>query len=203
MPRPQRTPEEIEEMRQRILQAAHDLVHEGGPGHLTMRRVADRLGVSHMTLYGYFSSRQEMLDALGAMHFARVQARQAEQLARAESGDVLGAIEEELSVYRMLARRRPEMYQLLMTRGFANEDLHCQRMSRFGIHAGFLAQLITLGVEQGRLAARDADQAALVVICMVNGPLLLQAAGYLTDEKLFEEVYDDVIAQALIYLQAT
>ena len=168
---------------------------------MTMRRIADRLGVSHMTLYGYFSSRQEMLDALQEMHFTRIQARQTEQLARAEGGDVLGAISDELSVYRMMARRKPEVYQLIIGSQPVREEMQCHRMNRFQSHAGFLAQLIHVGIEQGVLAPRDEMRAALVIISMVNGPLLLTAIGYLSDESLAESIWNEVVHQALTYLK--
>jgi AcrR family transcriptional regulator len=201
VPRPQRTPDEIEEMRRRILQVAHELIHEGGPAHLTMRRIAERLGVSHMTLYGYFSSRQEMLSALQEAHFARIQARQSEQQGRAEAGDVLGAIRDELGIYQMLARRRPEMYQVMLGAGPGHEGMPCQRMSRLHSHVGFLAGLIRVGIAQGVLAPRDETQAALVIISMVNGPLLVRAIGFLPDETIADAIWDEVLQQALAYLK--
>ncbi|HEX2086156.1 MAG TPA: TetR/AcrR family transcriptional regulator C-terminal domain-containing protein [Solirubrobacteraceae bacterium] len=46
-----------------IARAALDLLDEEGVDALSMRRLADRLGVGTMTLYGYFRSKDELLDA--------------------------------------------------------------------------------------------------------------------------------------------
>jgi AcrR family transcriptional regulator len=47
-----------------IVEAALDLTRELGPEKLTMAGLAERLGVGAMTLYSYFRSRDELLDAM-------------------------------------------------------------------------------------------------------------------------------------------
>jgi AcrR family transcriptional regulator len=47
-----------------IAATALDLVDRAGLEALSMRRLADELGVGTMTLYGYFRSKSELLDAL-------------------------------------------------------------------------------------------------------------------------------------------
>lgn len=50
--------------RERIVEAAVGLFDREGPDALTMRRLADELGVGTMTLYGYFRRKEELLDAI-------------------------------------------------------------------------------------------------------------------------------------------
>jgi AcrR family transcriptional regulator len=50
--------------REQIARAALDLVDADGMEALTMQRLAERLGAGTMTLYGYFRSRDELLDAI-------------------------------------------------------------------------------------------------------------------------------------------
>jgi AcrR family transcriptional regulator len=47
-----------------IVSAAAELLSEEGMAALTMRRVAERLGVGTMTLYGYFRDKDTLLDAI-------------------------------------------------------------------------------------------------------------------------------------------
>jgi AcrR family transcriptional regulator len=49
--------------RDAIARAALEMLDEEGIEALSMRRLADRLGAGTMTLYGYFRSKQELLDA--------------------------------------------------------------------------------------------------------------------------------------------
>ncbi len=47
----------------RIVDAALELIEEGGVDSLSMRRLGTRLGVEGMTLYTYFRNKSELLDA--------------------------------------------------------------------------------------------------------------------------------------------
>ena len=47
-----------------IIAAARELLADEGVGGVTMRRVAARLGVGTMTLYGYFADKDALLDAI-------------------------------------------------------------------------------------------------------------------------------------------
>ncbi|MBJ7328557.1 MAG: TetR/AcrR family transcriptional regulator C-terminal domain-containing protein [Solirubrobacteraceae bacterium] len=50
--------------REAIVDAAAELLAEGGLDALTMRRLGDRLGISAMTLYRYFDDKDALLDAV-------------------------------------------------------------------------------------------------------------------------------------------
>ncbi len=63
--------------RERIIEAALGLLDRDGLDALSMRRLGQELGVGTMTLYGYFRSKDELLDAVvdaGARRMAPVQA---------------------------------------------------------------------------------------------------------------------------------
>lgn len=50
--------------REAILQAARDLLFEGGEDALSYRKLAARLGVTAPSLYGYFADKQQLIAAL-------------------------------------------------------------------------------------------------------------------------------------------
>ncbi len=50
--------------RERIIEAALDVVDRDGWDGLSMRRLADKLGVGTMTLYGHFRDKRDLLDAV-------------------------------------------------------------------------------------------------------------------------------------------
>jgi AcrR family transcriptional regulator len=47
-----------------LLGAAWEMVHEGGWGALSLRKLADRAGVTTPTVYAYFESKNAILDAM-------------------------------------------------------------------------------------------------------------------------------------------
>jgi AcrR family transcriptional regulator len=51
--------------RERILKAVADLLERGDPGELTMPGVAEASGVSLRTIYRYYPTREELLEAAG------------------------------------------------------------------------------------------------------------------------------------------
>ncbi|HSX33558.1 MAG TPA: TetR/AcrR family transcriptional regulator C-terminal domain-containing protein [Candidatus Saccharimonadales bacterium] len=52
--------------RDRVVQVALALLHEVGYNGLTLRKLADRLGVKAAALYWHFSSKQDLVDAMAA-----------------------------------------------------------------------------------------------------------------------------------------
>ena len=56
MPRPKKTEEEIHAMREKILDVTQTILEEDGPEAITSRAIAERLGMSHMSLFTYFEN---------------------------------------------------------------------------------------------------------------------------------------------------
>lgn len=60
--------------RHTILAAGLDLIEEGGPQHLTMRRLAERLGVTAPAVYYHLNGREQLLDAIADQLYAEIAA---------------------------------------------------------------------------------------------------------------------------------
>jgi AcrR family transcriptional regulator len=103
---------------QEIVDAARELLEAEGPAGLSMRRLADRVGIKAPSLYKHFADKQELEAALISDGFAR-QAERFEQ-AVAGSDDPLGAL---ASAYRAFARAHPHLYRLMTERPLAREKL--------------------------------------------------------------------------------
>ncbi len=96
--------------RERVLDAAVALLDSAGPQAFTMRALAERLGVATMAVYSYFSSKDEIVDAVRVRLLA-----EAELPSRREAGaDGRGARDElrELcrAAYRLLADHPSVLY---------------------------------------------------------------------------------------------
>lgn len=204
MPRPQRTKEEIDAMQARIIAAARDLIHEAGPEAATMRRIAGALGISPMTLYSYFPTRQAILHALGEQHVAWMLVRQQQQLRHARQGDVAGVIREGLAHFAGMAHRRPEMHRLVvrcMMGGESGEETH-SFMCRLETQRAHLAALVRIGIERGQFAPRDADTAAIVLMSMIHGALLMQMATFPVEEDGRGSLLEETLNAVTSYLTA-
>lgn len=56
--------------REEVLRRALQLIDTGGPGNLSMRQLADELGVAAMTLYGYVRDKEDLFEGVAALAFS-------------------------------------------------------------------------------------------------------------------------------------
>ena len=200
MPRPKQTPEQIAEMRDRILEAAREILRREGYGALSMRAIAERIGSSPMTLYTYFRNRETLMTALDERQRAHVQARYDEMLREAETGDVCAVLRRSLEGYAGLAARSPHLYELLWVQPLLGPDRVVPQQRRLQTNVQHLARLISLGIERGVCVARDPALAAATAFSIVNGPLLLYHNGRLDDADLCDRMVAETVDVALAYL---
>jgi AcrR family transcriptional regulator len=196
MPRAKRTEQEIKMMRERILDATIELVRQEGLEGVSIRKIADRIGVSHMLLYSYFENRAAIIQSLRERGFQQMEAFFAESLRRAESGDALAQVRVSLGRFIQLSHEYPKLYQLAW-RSATSWRVDSQNMTTSVEH---LAQLIQLCIERGQCVERDPALAAAMVFGIVNGTLMLyysiSAFGQIGQAQLEAEV----IEAAMTYL---
>jgi AcrR family transcriptional regulator len=95
--------------RERVLAAAHALLEERGAEAVTMRAVADRLGVRPNALYSHIASKDALIEALLEEALAAVETPAAGRDARAAIQDVL------LATHRALLAH-PDLIPLYLAR---------------------------------------------------------------------------------------
>ena len=191
-----RTEQEIKEMRERILDATIELARQEGLEGVSIRKIADRIGVSHMLLYSYFENRAAIIQSLRERGFQQMEAFFAESLRRAETGDALTQVRASLGRFIQLSHEYPKLYQLAW-RSATSWRVDSQNMTTSVEH---LAQLIQLCIERGQCVERDPALAAAMVFGIVNGTLMLyysiSAFGQIGQAQLEAEV----IEAAMTYL---
>lgn len=195
MPRPKKTPEEIEQMRELILDATIDLLESEGINGLSIRKIARRADVSHMVLYKYFENREALVASLRDRQKERVKTYQATALARAREGDARRVLEETMRFYVDLGHEKPRLFRLLLLHPMSGEQ-----EEQINWVLDFLSGLIELCISQESCAPRDPQVAALTVFCMVNGPLLLHHSGRLQDQALLRQAEEETLQATLTYL---
>lgn len=101
--------------RQRVLEAALQLVDEQGLDALTMRRLGAELGVEAMSLYRYFPSKDALLDSLVERLWDEI------QVPDEDTPDWKAAVLSTARSLRKLAHRRSKAYPLLLGRAVLPE----------------------------------------------------------------------------------
>ena len=199
MPRPRKTSEEIAEMRERILNAAMELLEEEGTSGLSIRKIGKRLGVSHMVLYTYFENRNAVVKALKERWLERLRAKREEALQEALIGDALVALQEELAQFVRFSHQHPRIYHLVWVYAGSVELAH-DRSRYTEEHLAHLAQLVELCTGRGQCASRDPRLAAVMALCIVNSPQVLYHSERLTDGTLYARLEAEAVQAAMDYL---
>lgn len=148
--------------------AALRFVVERGHAALTLRAVAEAVGVAHRSLYNHFADRDAILDAVAEEGFRRL----AVELAGATDADAY------VQTYVAFALASPGLYDLMRSRphGTMKEKPFLQRSVHLGI-----AEAMRLFGRSGA-AAQDNRRAIMKVLILLNGGIELYSAGILDVE---------------------
>ena len=120
--------------RERVLDAARALADRSGIEALTMRKLADELGVGAMTLYYYFANKDELLDGMVDVVFSEIEPPSTELDWKTAMRRRAISTREALNRHRWAVG----LMETRMTPGPANAQLHeavlaCLRRAGFSI----------------------------------------------------------------------
>lgn len=163
-----------------ILKAARELFLTQGVESATTRQIAARVGISQTALYVYFSSKEQMLDALAEEAWRGLAAALAAADPNdAEGADPLSRLRAILSAYMRFWLGRPDDYRIIFMRKSVR---HCPTDddTRFAARDGLLERLAKRFAEAAKAGlARDSwipESAALAMWAAVSGPVALRLA---------------------------
>jgi AcrR family transcriptional regulator len=196
MSRAKRTEQEIKVMRARILDATLELLRQDGLDGVSIRKIADRIGVSHMLLYSYFENRAALIQSLRERGFAEMEAFFAESLHRAETGDALVQLRASLGRFIQLSHEYPKLY-LLAWRSATSWQVDSENLTAMLDH---ISRLIELCIERGQCIERDPALAAVMVFGIVNGTLMLYHSISALGQTEQTQLELEIIEAAVTYL---
>lgn len=180
----------MSETKDRIVGAARDLFLGGGAEAVTMRSVAERVGVTATALYRHFDSKEALLQAVLREGFEGF----GSYLYRALEGPApLDRLRRSGEAYLEFAVKQPQMYQTIFVAqrpAGTCEPADPHRASTFR----FLVDRVRECMEARVLKKDDPDVVALAVWAHVHGLVSLYLSGAL---GLTETAFRDAYAQSL------
>jgi AcrR family transcriptional regulator len=196
MPPTKRTEQEIKVMRRRVLDATLELLREEGLDGVSIRKIADRVGVSHMLLYSYFENRAAIIQSLRERGFEEMDTFFAESLRRAETGDALVQLRASLGRFVQLSHDYPKLYQLAW-RSATSWQVDSENLTAMLDH---ISRLIELCIERGQCIERDPALAAVMVFGFVNGTLMVHRSISALGQTEQTQLESEIIEAAITYL---
>ncbi len=176
-------------LRVALLSAARTLLEESGPGALSLREIARRVGVSAPSAYHHFASLDAIALSLAKQGFTEL----AEQLEAAPT-NAKGMLAPTGTAYIAFARANPGLYRLMFGEGLrgASKESDAVRALRQRAYERLKVGLLK------RLPAEDVPAAALFLWSVTHGLALL-----LIDGQIDTDSDPDVIIQRVLHFSGT
>jgi AcrR family transcriptional regulator len=177
-----------ENTQSRILHAARELFEREGPGAVSMRRVADAVGITPMAIYRHFANREALLQRISADAFNEVAQQWA---ARAQHPDLMHGLLHSMENYLDYALRHPHLfdYSFSVARDDARrfpEDFRARRSPTLNL----VADMLDEGMRRGLLRRGDPWDLAMTLWAQAHGLIALYRAGRFSyDEARFRVFY--------------
>jgi len=169
-----------------VLAAAIKVLRDEGPSGLTVRRLAEAIGVSRQVVYTQFGSLGGLIDALYREGFAELRA------AASTIGPELTGVERVVANalgYRSSALERPELYTVMFERPFREYVPSPESRS---VALGAFQPLVEAVASTGREPG-EARSLALTLWGAMHGLVHLELQGYFAFEPSNEQRIVDVV----------
>jgi AcrR family transcriptional regulator len=192
MPRAALTTEDLDAFRARAVRAAMGLFAAHGYRAVTLRSLANALGVSPMTPYRYFENKDELFAMVRAEAFGRFADAQRDAVEGVE--DPQGALRRLGRAYVTFALEEPDayriMFELFQAPAGTYAELEAEQARAFSYLRAAVELLAKAGLMEG-----DPLQRAHFLWAQVHGLVSLHLAGKLVMGCSFEELASAVFDQ--------
>jgi AcrR family transcriptional regulator len=198
------TTESSGDLRDRIVEAARDIVGELGLDGLSMRALAVRIEHSPATIYHHFRDKEELLGSVMAEGFARLGSSMSREME--EAGPEASPLERYGATGRAYARFALEntgyFRAMFEVPGVAQLDKCPEHHPRSEGDMdpdsfAFLVELIAKAVETGEMQVDDPERAAVIGWGLVHGLTSLYVSGRLGGQADTHEEFMELVDGAI------
>ena len=181
---------------QRILAAARALFERAGPDAVSMRRVADAVGITPMAIYRHFPGREALLKRIGDDSFSEI-ARHWD--ARKSGGDPIAQLLALQLIYLDYALAHPHLFDHAFSvrrddaRRFP-EDFRARHSPTLNV----VHDAVVEAQQAGALRAGDPWDIAMTLWAHSHGLVALYRAGRFSyDDRRFQQFYRESLGRLL------
>jgi AcrR family transcriptional regulator len=200
MARPKNSPEKIERMRNEMMDAVIDLLKDVSPDKVSIRMIAEKIGVSHMVFYTYFGNRSEIMKALVERQKGRIEIHFEGLIEKAKSVPVKTVLSDLLKDYAQTAHDHPKIFRMFWMTPKSEESDDIDSLKRMTPIFNKLTELIKLGMDKGEFTKKDPRLAAVTSLTMTNAPLILNLCGKMPVDVGCEALITEVQKAVFAYL---
>ncbi len=208
MARKTRSPEVVEKIRNSIIDESMKLILEKGFANMSLRKLADRVGMSATNLYYYYASKDEIYLNIQIKGFRLL--REALEAVPLSEKNPLETLDKMIKAYLKFGFSNPDYYQIMLNsdtpRYLEYKDKN-QSIEPVALEAKQMAikaisvPLVAIGrlSEQGRLAEQDISFRAYQMwvtlhgIVTLNNKKILQELDEIMPDELIDRMCGDLL----------
>ena len=184
----------VQPFRHEILTAALGVLHERGLEGVTMRAVADRVGVSAPALYWHFADKEALVREVGR-EVSRVFK---DRMLEANPGQGAEAkLRHNLQVFREFAVAHPSYFHMLFVRPPTTKRGAIRDAGASPTIFQLLVDRVSAAMREGTLAQADAESVALSLAALAQGIVVLHRGGRFASDAAFAAFFDVSIDRML------
>jgi AcrR family transcriptional regulator len=180
----------------RIAATALRILEREGAEAVSMRRIADAVGITPMAIYHHYTSREDLLKRVTDAEFEKLEELSDALLAKRKSNlDLVKAVD----AYVDYAFARPRVFDYV----FSQPRFDARRFprdfrERQSPTLNPLADLVSDGMKRGRLRHDDVWEVALQLWAHAHGYVMLHRAGrFAVDHAQFRALYHRAVERLL------
>src|SRR3954447_6819115 len=166
------------DLRRVLIDAALQLVGEGGPEAVSVREAARRAGVSPGAPFRHFSSRDALMQAVAEEAQRRFRAEIEASLAEAPAGDPLGRFRRLGLAYLRWAMRNPTHFEIISSRRFFDHDKAAGVSQDNAELIDLTERTLAEAFAQGQLRAPDLKRVQIAGRALVYGFARMNIDGH-------------------------
>ncbi len=165
--------------RDQIAEVALAILEAEGPAAVTMRRVAEAVGITPMAIYHHFPNREALLDTITNQEFAHLLSYiELRPNAKKSSGSAENQLISKIEFYVNYAFDRPRIFDYVFAESRPNarrypEDFRARLSPTFNPLVDLLAKLM----KAGEIRKDDPYEVALAIWAHTHGYISLYRAG--------------------------
>lgn len=176
------TEEQVADARARIRAVAERAIARDGPGAVSLRSVAAELGWTAASLYRYYASKAELLDAVRVAAHERFADRI--EAAYASTDDLWDRSRAIGDAYLAFAEQEPASYQMMFAydqdEGGKSAELQAAERRAHRTLSAYVREMVAAGILEG-----DPDVIAHAYWASMHGLIVLRMAGKIAEAPGF------------------
>ena len=200
MARPKNSPQKIEKMRNDMMDAVIDLLDEIPPEKVSIRMIAEKIGVSHMVFYTYFKDRSEIMKALIQRQSERIEKHFEGLKERTQHDSVKDVLLGLLTDYAATAVEHPKIFRMFWMTEKAARKSSINKFEHIEPLFEKLADLLKIGMDKGEFKVRDPRIAAVTILSSLNSPIIMNICGKIPSGVSCDELLGEIKQEVITYL---